>query len=100
MANPSIPFHGGGGESGHILSTQRLNMLCSDPKDQRGKMNLATVIAVLALAIVVFLAVRYIYKEKKKGNKCIGCPYAEGCQQHHREGTNASVSCKGRHESS
>ncbi|MBQ6312725.1 MAG: FeoB-associated Cys-rich membrane protein, partial [Lachnospiraceae bacterium] len=28
---------------------------------------------------IVFFAVRYIYKEKKKGNKCIGCPYAGSC---------------------
>ena len=42
-------------------------------------MNLATVIAVIALILVVFLALRYIYKEKKKGSKCIGCPYESVC---------------------
>ena len=45
------------------------------------EMNLATVIAVIALILVVFLALRYIYKEKKKGSKCVGCPFAEGCQK-------------------
>lgn len=49
-------------------------------------MNLATVIAVICLVIVVFLAVRYIYKEKKKGSKCVGCPFAEGCQKYHGDG--------------
>lgn len=42
-------------------------------------MNAATVIAVIALIAIVFLAVRYIVKQKKKGVKCIGCPYAESC---------------------
>lgn len=42
-------------------------------------MNLATVIASLALIIIVGLALRYIIKEKKKGNKCVGCPYAGEC---------------------
>ena len=53
-------------------------------------MNLATVIAVIALILVVFLALRYIYKEKKKGSKCIGCPYAEGCQKYHGDGVSCS----------
>ncbi len=35
------------------------------------------IIAVVALA--VFLAMRYIIREKKKGVKCIGCPAAGTC---------------------
>ena len=42
-------------------------------------MNMATLIAAAALALIVFFAVRYIYKEKKKGVTCIGCPYAGSC---------------------
>ena len=45
-------------------------------------MNAATVIAILVLLLIVFFAVRYIYKEKKKGNACIGCPYANSCPHH------------------
>ena len=45
-------------------------------------MNLATVIASLALIIIVGLALRYIIKEKKKGNKCVGCPYAGECSKY------------------
>ncbi|MBQ9059821.1 MAG: FeoB-associated Cys-rich membrane protein [Firmicutes bacterium] len=52
-------------------------------------MNLATVIATIALVLVVFLAVRYIYKEKKKGSKCVGCPYAQGCQKYHGDGVSS-----------
>ncbi len=45
-------------------------------------MNPATIIAIIVIAAVLFFAVRYIYKEKKKGNACIGCPYADSCQKH------------------
>ena len=38
-----------------------------------------TIIAIIAVIAVVFFAVRYIVREKKKGNKCVGCPYAGGC---------------------
>ena len=44
-------------------------------------MNMATVIAVIALVAIVFFAVRYIVKEKKKGTKCIGCPMAGQCEK-------------------
>ena len=43
-------------------------------------MNAATAIAVLALALILFFAIRYIYREKKRGAACIGCPYAGSCQ--------------------
>ena len=42
-------------------------------------MNAATIIAVIAVVLIVFFAARYIYKEKKKGNACIGCPYSDQC---------------------
>ena len=44
-------------------------------------MNIATVIAVIALVLIIFFAVRYIVKEKKKGTKCIGCPMAGQCEK-------------------
>ena len=57
-------------------------------------MNAATVIAVIALILIVFFAVRYIYKEKKRGVKCIGCPYAESCMYRgHPENDNKESSC-------
>ena len=37
----------------------------------------AIIIAVIAL--ILGLAVFYIYKAKKKGKKCIGCPYSGSC---------------------
>ena len=33
----------------------------------------------LVLILVVGAAVFYIYKSKKSGKKCIGCPYADSC---------------------
>ena len=45
-------------------------------------MNAATLIAIIVIAAILFFAVRYIYKEKKKGNACIGCPYAASCPKH------------------
>lgn len=45
-------------------------------------MNLATLIAVIALIVVVGLAVGYIVREKRRGSKCIGCPFAEGCERY------------------
>ena len=49
-------------------------------------MNLATIVAALAVVIIVSLAVRYIIKEKKRGVKCIGCPYAGSCTKHEAHG--------------
>ena len=50
-------------------------------------MNIATIVAILALAAILFLAARYIYKEKKKGHACIGCPYADSCPRHSQSGS-------------
>ncbi len=40
---------------------------------------LVNVIATLVILCIVGFAIRYIYKEKKKGTKCIGCPMAGNC---------------------
>ena len=36
------------------------------------------IIVVILLAIVIGI-VWYIWREKKRGTKCIGCPYAKKC---------------------
>lgn len=43
--------------------------------------NAATYAALAILALIIFFAVRHIYREKKKGRACIGCPYADSCQK-------------------
>ncbi len=45
----------------------------------------------IVIAVVVLIlgsAIAYIVKEKKKGAKCVGCPYAETCGK-----SNNSCSC-------
>ncbi|MBE6757965.1 MAG: FeoB-associated Cys-rich membrane protein [Ruminococcaceae bacterium] len=42
-----------------------------------------TVIAVIIIAVIVGLAALYVYKAKKSGKKCIGCPYGGNCAQCH-----------------
>ena len=48
-------------------------------------MNGATIIAILIIAAILFFALRYIYKEKKKGVACIGCPYAGSCTKNRKD---------------
>jgi hypothetical protein len=36
---------------------------------------------IIFLLLIVGGVVLYILKEKKKGTKCIGCPYAEECSK-------------------
>lgn len=40
---------------------------------------LVNVVAALIVTALVGTAGRYIYKEKKKGTRCIGCPMAGDC---------------------
>ena len=39
------------------------------------------IIAILIIFVILFFAAFYIYKQKKKGNKCIGCPYSSSCNK-------------------
>ena len=36
-------------------------------------------VVILALVLVLGGAIAYVIREKKKGRKCIGCPYADSC---------------------
>ena len=37
------------------------------------------IIVIIIVAVIVVLSGLYIYKTKKSGKKCIGCPYADSC---------------------
>ena len=37
------------------------------------------VIVIAILAVIVGMAAGYVYKAKKSGAKCIGCPFAGEC---------------------
>lgn len=39
------------------------------------------ILIILVIAAIAGLAGYYIYKSKKSGKKCIGCPYAEKCAE-------------------
>lgn len=49
------------------------------------------IFAAIIIAIVG-LAVAYIVREKKRGVKCVGCPMAGTCSQHH-ESMDYTCSC-------
>ena len=40
---------------------------------------MVNVIAILVLALILGAAAGYVYKAKKRGQKCVGCPYAKQC---------------------
>lgn len=42
-------------------------------------MGIKDVIIIAAIVIIIGLAVLYIYKAKKSGKKCIGCPDSCSC---------------------
>ena len=50
-----------------------------------GEFNMATVIAVIAVVLILFFAIRYIVREKRKGVHCIGCPMAGSCTEAYKE---------------
>lgn len=43
---------------------------------------MASLIVFLVIALIVGCAAGYIYKERKKGVKCIGCPDSATCSGH------------------
>ncbi len=42
-------------------------------------MNLTDVIVVVILVAIALSVLIYVGKQKKKGNKCIGCPHGDRC---------------------
>jgi len=47
----------------------------------------ADLIAVAVLVLILGGAIAYIMKEKKRGVKCVGCPYADSCAAKAKKGT-------------
>ena len=43
---------------------------------------IANAVIILIMAVILTVACLYIYKEKKKGRHCIGCPMAGKCPKH------------------
>ena len=42
-------------------------------------MGAVDIVLILLIAAILGLAIRYIYKAKKSGKKCIGCPDSGSC---------------------
>ncbi len=54
------------------------------------------IIVIIIVAVIVMLAGLYIYKAKKSGKKCIGCPDAENCGKNNDSTCNGNCSgCSG-----
>lgn len=41
------------------------------------------IIIILIISSIICAAVYHVYNTKKKGHKCIGCPYAKQCTKKH-----------------
>ena len=54
---------------------------------------MADVIIILILLCITGFALRYLYRAKKSGGKCIGCPYSKQCGS--RRSGSAGESCSG-----
>ena len=44
------------------------------------------IIAIVIIVLIVGLAGLYVFKKKKKGSRCIGCPYGDECCSKNEEG--------------
>ena len=53
-------------------------------------MNISTCIAVIVLILILSSAIVYIVREKRRGVKCIGCPFAGSCQKHRHANMNGT----------
>lgn len=52
------------------------------------------IIVAIILLVIIGLAGRYVYKAKKSGRKCIGCP-EDCCCSHKNSNTECSCGCCG-----
>ena len=43
------------------------------------------IIIVLLITLIIGGALFYVIRSKKKGKKCIGCPYASSCESCHKK---------------
>ena len=46
-------------------------------------MNITDYIAIAAIVLIVGAAIFYIIRAKRRGEKCVGCPYAKQCSSKH-----------------
>ena len=54
--------------------------------------NIVNIVAIVALLVMLGFALLYLYKAKKNGQKCVGCPYSKTCS------AKAKAACAGKQE--
>lgn len=45
----------------------------------KGGRAMENAVIIFVLVLIIGVALAYVLREKKKGTKCIGCPYAKEC---------------------
>ena len=43
-------------------------------------MTITDIVVIAVVLAIIGGALAYMIREKKRGKKCIGCPYSEGCK--------------------
>lgn len=51
------------------------------------------ILVLVILAIVLLAAIIYVARAKKKGVKCVGCPYAKTCASQKAENGSCNCGC-------
>lgn len=57
------------------------------------KISSSDIIAIIIIAIIIGLAVLYIIKAKKSGQKCIGCPHSKTCASNVKKSCSGNCGC-------
>lgn len=39
------------------------------------------IIIIVVIVLIIGFSILYLIKQKKKGRKCIGCPYSDSCSK-------------------
>lgn len=56
-------------------------------------MDLPEIIAIIAIVLIVGLALFYVIRAKRKGQKCIGCPNSKSCGDYNKKGGHSCCGC-------
>lgn len=55
---------------------------------------MSNIVIVIILAVIVGTASVYLYQQKKRGVRCIGCPAGCSCEKSHKnESSDSGCSC-------
>lgn len=47
---------------------------------------ISNIAIIVIIAVIVAAIIRYLYRAKKRGEGCIGCPYGKQCSGHNCSG--------------